>query len=196
MVADIKNAEAVSAGAQQQSLDQRPATVNTDLSTTEGDASDFLAEQKRPLDADQAEKQANVNVSPSDGENVIFWDGDNDPANPYNWPSWRKVLNCVLVSSLTFLTPLGSCTLPVIDPLKAKANLPTTAMFAPGVPELMKEFGNNSSTLGSFVVSVYVLGFAAGPMIFAPLSEMFGRLPLYHIANVCFFGEFFFVEDT
>lgn len=113
MVADIKNAEVVSA-------EQRPATVNTDLSTTEGDASDFHAEQKRPLDADQAEKQADVNISSSDDENVIFWDGDNDPANPNNWPSWRKVLNCVLVSSLTFLTPLGSCTLPVMDPTRRK----------------------------------------------------------------------------
>lgn len=59
-------------------------------------------------------------------------------------------------------------------------------MFAPGVPELMREFQNNSSTLGSFVVSIYVLGFAAGPMIFAPLSELYGRLPVYHMTNVCF----------
>lgn len=62
-------------------------------------------------------------------------------------------------------------------------------MFAPGVPELMVEFGVSSSTMGSFVVSVYVLGFAAGPMIFAPLSEIYGRLPLYHVTNVGFFGE-------
>jgi MFS family permease len=63
------------------------------------------------------------------------------------------------------------------------------AMFAPGVPELMREFGNSSSTLGSFVVSVYVLGFAAGPMVFAPLSELYGRLPVYHATNVCFLGR-------
>lgn len=61
-------------------------------------------------------------------------------------------------------------------------------MFAPGVPELMVEFQNNSRTLGSFVVSIYVLGFAAGPMVFAPLSELYGRLPLYHLTNVGFFA--------
>jgi MFS family permease len=36
------------------------------------------------------------------------------------------------------------------------------------------------------MVSVYVLGFAFGPLIIAPLSEMYGRLPLYHICNLLF----------
>jgi MFS family permease len=37
-------------------------------------------------------------------------------------------------------------------------------MFAPGVPELMKEFGSDNTLLSGFVVSVYVLGFAFGPL--------------------------------
>ncbi|RFU72070.1 bicyclomycin resistance [Trichoderma arundinaceum] len=48
-------------------------------------------------------------VDSSDDENTVWWDGDDDPENPYNWPMWRKVLNCVLISSLTFITPLASC---------------------------------------------------------------------------------------
>jgi MFS family permease len=59
-------------------------------------------------------------------------------------------------------------------------------MFAPGIPELMAEFKSRSTELGSFVVSVYVLGFAVGPLIFAPLSELYGRVPIYHVCNVCF----------
>ncbi len=31
-------------------------------------------------------------------------------------------------------------------------------MFAPGVPQLMEEFGSDSPELAAFVVSVYVLG--------------------------------------
>lgn len=42
-------------------------------------------------------------------ENVVWWDGDSDLQNPCNWASWRKVLNVVLVSALTFVTPLASC---------------------------------------------------------------------------------------
>lgn len=100
--------------------------------------------------------------------NVVWWDGDSDPANPYNWPAWIKVVNCSVVAFLTFLTPLGS------------------AVFAPGVPQLMEEFGSDSKELASFVVSVYVLGFAFGPLLIAPLSEIYGRNPVYHICNVGF----------
>ncbi|RKU41272.1 hypothetical protein DL546_000018 [Coniochaeta pulveracea] len=93
-----------------------------------------------------------------------------DEANPYNWPTWRKVLNCGLISALTFITPLGS------------------SIFAPGVPQLMRDFRSSNELLAAFVVSVYVLGFAAGPMLIAPLSEIYGRNPIYHICNFCFIG--------
>jgi multidrug resistance protein len=59
-------------------------------------------------------------------------------------------------------------------------------MFAPGVPELMDEFNSTSKTLGSFVVSVFLLGFAFGPLILAPLSELYGRLVVYHATNIGF----------
>ena len=59
-------------------------------------------------------------------------------------------------------------------------------MFAPGVPEVMAEFKSTNEQLASFVVSVYVLGYAAGPVVLAPLSELYGRLPLYHCSNLGF----------
>ncbi|KAI9737959.1 MAG: hypothetical protein M1834_009329 [Cirrosporium novae-zelandiae] len=96
----------------------------------------------------------------------VWWDGPDDPENPLNWTIKIKWINIALVSCLTFLTPLGS------------------SAFAPGVPTLMREFGSSSTTLSEFVVSVYVLGFAAGPIVLAPLSEMFGRVPIYHICNL------------
>jgi multidrug resistance protein len=59
-------------------------------------------------------------------------------------------------------------------------------MFAPGVPEVMKDFHTTNLELSSFVVSVYLLGYAFGPLIIAPLSEMYGRLPIYHLCNILF----------
>jgi len=91
--------------------------------------------------------------------------------------------------------------------------LTAAAIFAPGVPELMAEFRSSSQELAAFVVSVYVLGvslpaasptgprptllmdpaadlslpqFAFGPMLLAPLSEIYGRSIIYHICNVGF----------
>ncbi|KAF7553939.1 hypothetical protein G7Z17_g3263 [Cylindrodendrum hubeiense] len=119
-------------------------------------------------DEDKEDEDEDGDITSSSESDIVWWDSDTDPENPYNWARWRKVLNCVLVSALTFVTPLAS------------------SMFAPGVPELMIEFESKSTELASFCVSVYVLGFAAGPMIFAPLSELFGRIIIYHICNVGF----------
>lgn len=59
-------------------------------------------------------------------------------------------------------------------------------MFAPGVPLVMREFDSTSETLSAFVVSVYLLGFAFGPLVIAPLSELYGRRLVYHVTNVFF----------
>ena len=41
--------------------------------------------------------------------NVVWWDKDSDPEHPYNWPRWRTMSNCFLISAMTFLTALASC---------------------------------------------------------------------------------------
>lgn len=64
--------------------------------------------------------------------------------------------------------------------------LSPTAIFAPGVPLVLQEFHSSSPEIATFVVSVYLLGFAAGPVLLAPLSEIYGRVPVYHACNVGF----------
>lgn len=105
---------------------------------------------------------------PEPDTNIIDWDGPDDPGNPINFSTSIKALNLGIVSSLTFVTPLAS------------------SMFAPGVPQLMAEFHSDNVLLADFVVSVYVLGFAIGPLVLAPTSELYGRAIIYHICNVGF----------
>lgn len=59
-------------------------------------------------------------------------------------------------------------------------------MFAPGIPQVMKDFHSNSEMLATFVISVYLIGFAIGPLLIAPICEMYGRLPLYVSCNILF----------
>jgi MFS family permease len=61
-----------------------------------------------------------------------------------------------------------------------------SSMFAPGLEQVMREFRSTNSSLASFVVSVYILGYAVGPLFMAPLSELYGRLPVYHVSNALF----------
>ncbi|CAG7997848.1 unnamed protein product [Penicillium salamii] len=106
-----------------------------------------------------------VSLQPPD---VVDWKGPEDDANPMNWTATKKAITVGMVSTFNFLTPLGS------------------AMFAPGVEQVMTEFHSTSKPISSFVVSVYLLGFAFGPLVVAPLSELYGRLPIYHACNILF----------
>ncbi|KAL4786577.1 major facilitator superfamily domain-containing protein [Aspergillus varians] len=101
---------------------------------------------------------------------VVDWDGPTDPNNPLNWPKAKKNIQVVFVSIFTLY-----------------ANLAAT-MFAPGAAELIQEFRVTNSTVAAFTVSIYVLGFALGPLILAPLSELYGRLKIYHGCNLVYFA--------
>ncbi|KAL3423569.1 hypothetical protein PVAG01_05316 [Phlyctema vagabunda] len=59
-------------------------------------------------------------------------------------------------------------------------------MFAPSVPMVLRDFHSTNKDLGTFIVSVYLLGYAFGPLVIAPLSELYGRVPLYHANTLLF----------
>ncbi|KAL5114673.1 hypothetical protein ACEQ8H_007406 [Pleosporales sp. CAS-2024a] len=100
--------------------------------------------------------------------NLVGWDHQDDPANPRNLPNRRKWTILSMVAAVTFLSPLAS------------------SIFAPGIPFVNQDFHNTSQLLGSFAVSVYVLGFAVGPLIMSPLSEIYGRRIVLSVCNVFF----------
>lgn len=64
-------------------------------------------------------------------------------------------------------------------------NLAAT-LFSPAAAKLVVDFSITNSTIASLTVSIYLLGFALGPLVIAPLSELYGRLWIYHICNVVF----------
>ncbi|KAF2492864.1 MFS general substrate transporter [Lophium mytilinum] len=98
--------------------------------------------------------------------NLVTWDSPEDPQNPLNWPSSTRWTLIVLVSAAAFTSGLAS------------------SMFAPAVPTLMEEFNTTNQALGTFVVTIYVLGMAAGPIVFGPFAELYGRMIIQHIGNI------------
>ncbi|KAF4209221.1 hypothetical protein CNMCM8980_005200 [Aspergillus fumigatiaffinis] len=99
---------------------------------------------------------------------IIDWDGPYDPARPVNWSKSKKWQNIFSIAFLTFLTPFAS------------------SIAAPAVHMIMGTFHSTNKVLGSFVVSVYLLGFAVGPLVLAPLSETYGRLYVYQVSTAIF----------
>jgi len=51
---------------------------------------------------------------------------------------------------------------------------------------VMEDFNTSSDTFATFVVSIFVLGFACGPLMLAPLSEVYGRALVYNVTNALF----------
>ncbi|KAF7557269.1 hypothetical protein G7Z17_g806 [Cylindrodendrum hubeiense] len=125
-------------------------------------------------EAEDIEKQTSpagtVVNEPNTDPNIVDWDGPDDPENPLNWSSSKKNMHVVIVSLFSL-----------------SANLAAT-MFAPGAQQLADEFRVTDSTVEAMTVSLYVLGFALGPIILAPLSELYGRLIIYHFCNIAYFA--------
>ena len=90
---------------------------------------------------------------------IVEWI-ENDPRNPMLFSNTLKWAYTGSVSFATFGVSLGS------------------SCYAGGIEEVLSQFhiGNEVGTLG---VSLYVLGFALGPLIWAPLSELLGRQFVY-----------------
>ncbi|KAM0306621.1 hypothetical protein ACHAPM_001192 [Fusarium culmorum] len=123
---------------------------------------------KRERDLEEGSTSVEFDDVVENDPNIVNWDGPDDPANPQNWSMGKKTVTVIIVSSVTFVTPLAS------------------SIFAPSIEQVMTEFHSTNSQVASFIVSVYLLGYCFGPLVIAPLSEMYGRLPLYHICNVLF----------
>jgi len=98
----------------------------------------------------------------------VQFSGDDDPMNPKNRPKWRKWLVVLLGSG---------CSLCVTC---------TSALYTSTYLQLEKDFGI-SEEVATVGLTTYVCGLALGPMFLAPLSEFYGRRPIYLVA----FGMFF-----
>lgn len=55
------------------------------------------------------------------------------------------------------------------------------------MPDLMKQFGI-SSEVGILCISLFVAGYILGPLLWGPLSEIYGRRPIAIITFVFYVG--------
>ncbi|AGO14135.1 AaceriAER339Cp [[Ashbya] aceris (nom. inval.)] len=91
----------------------------------------------------------------------LDWDDRFDPANPHNWPLWKKWCTAMIAALLCLAVTMGS------------------SLYMGAVPALVKEYGVNQ-TLACAGLTFYLLGLST--VVGAPLSEVFGRKPVYVIS--------------
>jgi MFS family permease len=59
-------------------------------------------------------------------------------------------------------------------------------MFAPALKSVLASFGSTSETIAALLMAIFVTGYAAGPLVWAPLSELYGRRLITNITNILF----------
>ncbi|KAH8819879.1 MFS transporter [Xylogone sp. PMI_703] len=139
-----------------------------EVSSSTTAAHEMEAKSQSSTDENQDVVIEDASIEDSSDPDIVGWDGADDPECTLNWPAKTKWTIAGLLSAMSFITPLAS------------------SMFAPGVDQVLSEFNTTSNILASLVVSIYILGYVVGPLILAPLSEMYGRLYIYHGSNFLF----------
>ena len=59
-------------------------------------------------------------------------------------------------------------------------------MVSPALPVIGDDLHIIDSSELAMTLSIFVLAYAVGPLFLAPLSEMYGRWPVYNVCNVLF----------
>ncbi|EIN07969.1 MFS general substrate transporter [Punctularia strigosozonata HHB-11173 SS5] len=104
---------------------------------------------------------------PGENSDEVNWDGPDDPTNPQNWPEAVKWRLTVLCAGLTMTVTFAS-------------SAPSSA-----IQVLQKEFGVGREVT-ELVTALFLAGFCAGPLIWAPGSELFGRRPIFILSLFLF----------
>ncbi|KAG5657879.1 hypothetical protein KAF25_007912 [Fusarium avenaceum] len=93
---------------------------------------------------------------------VVNWIPD-DTGNPLNWAKWLKWTITMVSAATSFAVAFSS------------------SAYTGTIMQLMIHF-NASQTLVTAGVSLYVLGFAVGPLFWAPLCEIYGRQIIFVVS--------------
>lgn len=119
-----------------------------------------------PAEIEAQDKEAEAEAAVETGFLVEFAPGD--PENPRNWSFGKKWCWTLFFSFLCFVVAVGS-------------SMPTAALIQAGKQLHVSQEAVNLS------ISLFVAGFGFGPVFFAPLSEMFGRKPVYVVSGFLYF---------
>ncbi|KAJ5642431.1 Major facilitator superfamily domaingeneral substrate transporter [Penicillium lividum] len=96
---------------------------------------------------------------------IVGWESQDDPNHPQNFAPSKKWSLLALISAFTLVSPLAS------------------SMFSPAVVYMGDEFHETNETILSLSVSIYLIGYTVGPLLLAPLSELYGRRVVLSVAN-------------
>jgi hypothetical protein len=126
-----------------------------DLARAEDDAATIGDDKLEEAASDADEKEAEALKA----FRVDF--EENDTRDPKNWSTGYRILVTAMFAYTTLATGIYS------------------TAYSSGISQMSDEFGITDGSLPLLGISLYLVGLALGALIMAPLSETFGRRPMY-----------------
>ncbi|KAL2126043.1 hypothetical protein VTI74DRAFT_1869 [Chaetomium olivicolor] len=102
---------------------------------------------------------------------IIDFDPAGDPENPLEWPTPFKWAVVSMLACMAF-----TVTMTCISPVPLSTTIVRDLSRSP----------SPSKSASVLLVTIWELGEAAGPLLIAPLSEMYGRRPVMNACNLLF----------
>ena len=93
---------------------------------------------------------------------------EGDESNPHNWPKRTKYIHTIIISLFVFISPASS------------------SMVAPALVTIAHDLHIVQAIQSQLVVSTFVLTYSIGPLLMAPLSEIYGRLPVLQAGSLLY----------
>ncbi|QHS73445.1 spermine transporter [Saccharomyces paradoxus] len=136
-------------------------TRTKQLNRTATNSSSTGKEEMEEEETEEREDQSGENELDPEIEFVTFVTGD--PENPHNWPAWVRWSYTVLLSILVICVAYGS------------------ACISGGLGTVEKKYhvGMEAAILSC---SLMVIGFSLGPLIWSPVSDLYGRRVAYFVS--------------
>ncbi|KAM0563737.1 hypothetical protein ACHAPJ_001469 [Fusarium lateritium] len=149
-----------------------PAPMHLHRSRSPGETQAYTVDRLEADEEHEVEKVKSIPVVPKrtkDGHILVDWYYSDDNENPHNWTNNRRLGVALIICFYTFVVYTSS------------------AIYTSSTEGVMRAFGVSQlkATLG---LSIYVLGYGIGPLIFSPLSEIprIGRNPVYIVTMFLF----------
>lgn len=119
----------------------------------------------REMEKPESSKTAEPEGSHADEPQLVTWDSQEDRENPKNWPKARKWRATICTSAFVLMNTL------------------TSTIISSSLPKIATSLHITNKAEEILVLSIFTLGFAFGPFISSPLSEIHGRIRILQSWN-------------
>lgn len=167
-----KAGEGVGLGAQRTKNDSEAGSLSLQRTKSRAETLPYSRDRLEVDEQHELDKTQSIPIVPrktEDGAILVDWYYSDDAENPQNWSNLRRAFITTIICLYTFVVYMSS------------------AIYTTSEQGVMEEFGVGQ-TEAALGLSLFVLGYGTGPLIFSPMSELpaIGRNPVYIVTMFLF----------